>query len=373
MYNENTPFGKLGIVAMPGCESMAVKIDNLLKELHVQKDNGTRDSTLLNIKCHRFPTGESKGEVKDSVRGRDVYILVDVLNYGETFKMYGMDIPMSPDNHFQDLKRIIAAMNGKARRINVIMPHLYAGRQDCRRHRESLDCAIALKEIVGMGVSNIIAFDVHNPRVANAIPISGFENFRPYYQMIKALINANGGVNISKDNMVIVSPDEGGAERCVYYADQMELDLNICYKLRDHEIIIDGSNQIRRHEFLGKDLDGRDVILIDDIIASGSSVLKVSEILKERGAGRVYIFATFGQFTSGLAEFDKAYAAGHIERVFTTNLIYQNPELSRKEWHYSVDMSKYLASIIRTLNCDRTLSKLISPRDKIKDILAKHR
>jgi ribose-phosphate pyrophosphokinase len=371
MHSEKTPFGRLGLVGMRGCEAMASKIDEYLTHWNVTLDDGHGTSALVSTSCPRFATGEGKGMIEESVRGHDLYILVDVLNYGATYKMYGMEVPMSPDDHFQDLKRIIAATTGKARRISVIMPLLYEGRQDCRYSRESMDCAIALKELSGMGVANIITFDAHNARVENAIPLSGFENIRPYFQMIRALVQTNGGITIDRDNMMIVSPDEGGVARCIYYSAVMGLDLGMCYKRRDYTKVVDGRNPITSHEFLGAELGGRDVVLIDDIIASGDSMLTVVKDLKRRGAGRIYIFATFGQFTSGLDKFDQAYKEGNIERVFTTNLIYQRPELFCREWHHSVDMSKYIAHIIRTLNFDQSLSHLLNPSAKIEKLLGR--
>jgi ribose-phosphate pyrophosphokinase len=371
MYGERKQFGRLGLVGMRGCEGLAYKINEYLRAWNIKEDGGDGSSALVSASCPRFATGEGKGMIDESVRGHDLYILVDVLNYGVAYKMYGMEVPMSPDDHFQDLKRIIAATTGKARRINVIMPHLYEGRQDCRYTRESMDCAIALKELEGMGVENIITFDAHNARVENAIPLSGFENIRPYYQMIRALVLANGGLTIDRDNMMIVSPDEGGVARCIYYSAVMGIDLGMCYKRRDYTKLVDGRNPITSHEFLGRELDGRDVVLIDDIIASGDSMLTVVKDLKRRGAKRIYIFATFGQFTDGLDKFDQAYNEGDIERVFTTNLIYQPPHLFDREWHYSVDMSKYIAHIIRTLNFDQSLSHLLDPSAKIEKLLGR--
>jgi ribose-phosphate pyrophosphokinase len=369
MHGEKIQYGRLGIVGMPGCENLAAKIDGYLMKWDIEEDGGTGDSTLVRTSCPRFATGEGKGMIEESVRGHDLYILVDVLSYDVKYEMYGTEVPMSPDDHFQDLKRIIAATTGKTRRINVIMPHLYGGRQDCRYSRESMDCAIALKELAGMGVENIITFDAHNARVENAIPLSGFENIRPYYQMIKALLRANGGLTINRENMMVVSPDEGGAARCIQYASDMKLDLGMCYKRRDYTKFVKGRHPILSHEFIGGELGGRDVLLIDDIIASGDSMITVVKDLKERGANRIYIFATFGQFTHGLERFDESYKAGHIERVFTTNLIYQPPELLKREWHDSVDMSKYIAHIIRTLNYDSSLNELINPSEKIKKLL----
>jgi ribose-phosphate pyrophosphokinase len=368
MHYENTQFANLGLIGMRGGEKMAAKIDDYLSEWDVQA-GGDGHSVLVEYSCPRFASGEAKGLIRQSVRGYDLYILADVFNYGITYTMYGMDVPMSPDDHFQDLKRIIAATNGKARRITVIMPLLYEGRQDRRFNRESLDCALALKELTAMGVENIITFDAHDARVQNAIPLSGFENIQPSYQMIRALVNTNKGLIINKDNMMVVSPDEGGMARCIYYAAVMGLELGMCYKRRDYAQIVNGRSPIVSHEFLGGTLDGRDVILIDDIIASGESILTVVGDLKRRGAARVFVFATFGQFCAGLDHYDKAYEDGLIEQVYTTNLIYQPPELLERKWYTSVDMSKFIAYIISTLNYDRSLSALLDPSAKIDKVL----
>jgi ribose-phosphate pyrophosphokinase len=368
MISENTRIGRLGLVGMRGCETLAAKIDGYLKGWDIQ-DGGDGNSVLVQYDCPRFATGEAKGMIRESVRGYDLYILVDVLNHGVTFKMYGNDVPMSPDDHYQDLKRVIAATNGKTRRVTVIMPLLYEGRQDCRYSRESLDCALALRELVSMGVENIITFDAHNARVQNAIPLSGFENVQPTYQMIRSLVRTNDSLIIDKDHMMIVSPDEGGVARCIYYATVMGLELGMCYKRRDYTRVVNGRNPIISHEFLGGQLDGRDIVLIDDIIASGESMLTVMEDLKRRGAARIFIFATFGQFCAGLDDFDLAYKEGLFERVYTTNLIYQPDKLLSREWYCSVDMSKYIAHIVRTLNFDQSLSHLLDPSARIEKVL----
>jgi ribose-phosphate pyrophosphokinase len=368
MYIENTQIGRLGLIGMRGSEKMTARIDEYLCDWDI-KEGGDGRSVLVEYGCPRFATGEAKGLIRQSVRGYDLYILADVFNYGVTYNMYGMNVPMSPDDHFQDLKRIIAATNGKTRRLNVIMPLLYEGRQDRRYNRESLDCALALRELTAMGVENIITFDAHDARVQNAIPLSGFENIQPSYQMIRALVMSNNGIVIDKDNMMVVSPDEGGMTRCIYYATVLGLELGMCYKRRDYAQIINGRSPIVSHEFLGGQLDGRDVILIDDILASGESILTVVEDLKQRGARHVFVFATFGQFCAGLENYDRAYEKGLIEKVYTTNLIYQPPELLERKWHHSVDMSKFIAYIISTLNCDRSLSSLLDPSAKIDKIL----
>lgn len=370
--------GDLSIVAMKGCEEIASKIDYYLKEWRRDENgviysdgSGPIKTFLLDAVCPRFGSGEAKGVINESVRGHDIYIVSDVFNYGVKFKMYGMEVPMSPDDHYQDLKRIIAAINGKARRITVIMPMLYEGRQHKRATRESLDCALALQELTSMGVENIISFDIHDPRVQNAIPLHGFEDFHPHYQMIKAFVRTEPDAKIDRDHMMIISPDEGGMSRCMYYSSVMELDLGMFYKRRNYSVIINGKNPVVSHEFLGDKIDGKDVIVVDDMIASGDSMIDVATKLKERNAKNVYIFSAFGLFTEGLDKFDKAYKDGIIKRIFTTNLIYRKPELLTREWYTEVDMSKYIANIIDTLNYDGSLSELLDPVQKIKKILKK--
>lgn len=370
--------GDLSIVAMKGCEEIASKIDYYLKEWRrddsgvIYSDgSGPIKTFLLDAVCPRFGSGEAKGVINETVRGHDIFIISDVFNYGVTFKMYGMEVPMSPDDHYQDLKRIIAAINGKARRITVIMPMLYEGRQHKRATRESLDCALALQELTSMGVENIISFDIHDPRVQNAIPLHGFEDFHPHYQMIKAFVRTEPDAQIDRNHMMIISPDEGGMSRCMYYSSVMELDLGMFYKRRNYSVIINGKNPVVSHEFLGDKIDGKDVIVVDDMIASGDSMIDVATKLKERKAKNVYIFSAFGLFTEGLEKFDKAYNDGIIKRIFTTNLIYRKPQLLTREWYTEVDMSKYIANIIDTLNYDGSLSELLDPVQKIKKILEK--
>ncbi|HCX61342.1 ribose-phosphate pyrophosphokinase [Sedimentibacter sp.] len=378
VYKEPHPFGDISIIAMKGCEEIASKIDYYLKAWR-QDNNGViysedyqqEKTFLLDAVCPRFGSGEAKGVINETVRGKDIYIIVDVFNYGVTFKMYGMEVPMSPDDHYQDLKRIIAAMNGKAKRITVIMPMLYEGRQHKRATRESLDCALALQELTSMGVENIISFDIHDPRVQNAIPLHGFEDFHPHYQMIKAFVRAFPDSNIDRNHMMIISPDEGGMSRCIYYSSVMELDLGMFYKRRDYSVIINGKNPVINHEFLGDNVEGKDVIVVDDMIASGDSMIDVAKKLKERKARNVYVFSAFGLFTEGFAKFDKAYEEGIITKIFTTNLIYRRPELITKPWYIEVDMSKYIANIVDTLNYDRSLSELLDPVQKIKKLLKK--
>ena len=377
-FEEPNPFGKLSIIAMKGCEEIAARIDYYLKVWRqdangVIYSNGSdfKHTFILDAACPRFGSGEAKGVINETVRGHDIFIISDVFNYGVTYKMYGREVPMSPDEHYQDLKRIIAAMNGKAKRITVIMPMLYEGRQHKRATRESLDCALALQELTSMGVENIISFDIHDPRVQNAIPLHGFEDFHPYYQMIKSFVRTVPEAKIDREHMMIISPDEGGMTRCIYYSSVMELDLGMFYKRRDYSVIVSGKNPVIGHEFLGGNLEGKDVIVVDDMIASGDSMIDVAGKLKERKVKNVYVFASFGLFTEGFEKFDKAYRDGIISRVFTTNMIYRRPELLEKPWYTEVDMSKYIANIIDTLNYDNSLSELLDPVQKIKKLLKK--
>ncbi len=369
MSENHSVVGTLGIIAMPGCEEIAAKVDS-----YIHKWRGDEIETYnIPVTCPRFGSGEAKGLVKTSVRGHDIFIICDVFNYGIKYRMYDSVVSMSPDDHFQDLKRVIAAMGGKARRITVIMPMLYEGRQHRRSARESLDCALALQELVSMGVTNILTFDAHDARVQNAIPLAGFENIHPTYQMIKALVKDNPDIKIDRDNVTIVSPDEGGMSRCIYYSSVLGLDLGMFYKRRNYSIIVNGRNPIEAHEYLGNDISGKDVIIVDDMISSGDSVLDIGKKLKERNARRIFVFASFGLFVEGFDNFDKAYEAGYIDKVFTTNLVYAKPELLDKPWYRRVDMSKYIAYIIDTLNHDDSISGLLAPIDKIKALLEKHR
>ncbi|MEE0928393.1 MAG: ribose-phosphate pyrophosphokinase, partial [Acutalibacteraceae bacterium] len=305
-------------------------------------------------------------------RGLDAYIICDCFNYSVTYNMYGKEVPMSPDDHFADLKRIIAAMGGKARRVNVIMPMLYEGRQHRRTTRESMDCALMLQELMAMGVKNFITFDAHDPRVNNAVPLDGFDNVQAAYQMIKALLRSVPDIQLNPEKTMIVSPDEGGMGRCIYYSSVLGLDLGMFYKRRDYSTIVDGRNPIVAHEFLGKDVTGMDLILVDDMISSGESMLDIAAKLKERGANRIFIFSTFGLFVNGLEKFDEYYGNGLIDKIFTTNLIYNSPELLSREWYCNVNMSKYIALLVDTLNCDNSISKLLDPADKIHNVVAKH-
>jgi len=329
----------------------------------------TEKSHVINASISRFASGEAKALIKESCRGKDIYIISDCFNYSVTYKMYGMEVPMSPDDHFQDLKRMISAVGGKARRIIVIMPMLYEGRQHKRSSRESLDCALMLQELVKMGVSNLITVDAHDARVENAIPLSGFDNIHPTYQMIKALTHTVPDIQIDDQSLAIISPDEGGMARCLYYSSVLNVNVGMFYKRRNYSVVIDGRNPIEAHEYLGRSVKGKDVIVVDDMIASGDSMLDIYKNLKERGARRIFSFVSFGLFTSGLDRFDQAYAEGLFDKVFTTNLIYRPEALRQKEWYHEVDMSKYIAYIIAELNHDQSISSLIDPFKKIKALL----
>ncbi len=366
---KHTPYGDLAIVSMRGCEDISANIDYYLKQWRNIPDD---ESFVIGANCPRFGTGEAKAVLNHTARGLDAYIICDCFNYNVKYKMYGETVPMSPDDHYQDLKRVIAAFGGKARRINVIMPMLYEGRQHRRSSRESMDCALALQELVSMGVKNIITFDAHDPRVNNAIPLDGFDNVQAAYQMIKALLRTYDDIKLDRDHTMIVSPDEGGMGRCIYYSSVLGLDLGMFYKRRNYSIVVNGKNPIEAHEFLGNDIHGKDLILVDDMISSGESMLDIAAKLKERGAGRIFVFSTFGLFVEGLTKFDEYYEKGLIDKVFTTNLIYQTPDLLSREWYCSVNMSKYIALLIETLNNDNSISGLLDPADRIKKVVAKY-
>ena len=369
----NDRLGRLGVIGMAGCEEITNKVNEHLKKFNEDIIDDDFETFVIPINCPRFSTGEAKAMVMHSIRTYDTYIIVDVFNHGVSYKMYGQDRPMSPDDHYQDLKRVISAMSGKARRITVIMPMLYEGRQHKRISRESLDCAIALQELVDIGVENIITFDAHDPRVQNAIPVSGFENIQPTYQMIKACLKYDKEVILDKDNTMIISPDEGAMGRCMYYSSVLGTNLGTFYKRRDYSTVINGKNPIVAHEFLGNDVDGKNVIVVDDMISSGESMLDVAHELKMRKAKKVIVFSTFGLFTDGLEKFNKAYADGNIDAVFTTNLIYRTPELLQAPWYHEVDMSKYIALIIKRLNDESSISDLLTPVSRIEKILEKYR
>ena len=380
---ETIPYGTLGLSPLSSAASMGEKVDRYLVDWRNQRDHDymsslffcdyRKDSYIVSAKTPRFGSGEGKGVLEESVRGYDLYILVDVCNYSLTYSLRGHVNHMSPDDHYADLKRIIAAVEGKARRVNVIMPFLYESRQHKRTTRESLDCAMALQELTKMGVANIITFDAHDPRVQNAIPGDMFESVPCTYQFIKALLREEPDIVIDKDHMMVISPDEGGMGRAVKMANYLGVDMGMFYKRRDYTTVIDGKNPIVAHEFLGSNVEGKDVFIIDDMISSGESMLDVARQLKRRKARRVFGAATFGLFTSGLASFDQAYEDGVIDKIFTTNLIYQRPELLTRSYYANVDLSKYIALLIDHLNHNVSLHDLLIPTDRINRILEKHR
>ncbi len=382
-YVATVPVGKLGIIALDSCKQLGQKINDYLvswrtariREAHtptVLFDGYERDSYLVDAKCPRFGSGESMGLIKQSVRGDDLYILVDVCNYSLTYSLRGQINHMSPDDHYQDLKRVIAAAGGKAHRITVIMPYLYESRQDKRHSRESLDCAVALQELTNMGVESIITFDAHNPSVQNAIPLKTFETVPPTYQFIKALLRSAPDLIVDPAHLMVISPDEGGTGRAVYFANSLGVDVGMFYKRRDYTTIVDGRNPIVAHEFLGADVEGKDVVIIDDMISSGDSMIKTAKELKKRKANRVFICSSFGLFTNGLSKFDQAYEEGLIDRVITTNLIYQPEELFQKPYYENADMSKYIALLIDALNHDASISEYLTPTNRIQNLLKKH-
>ena len=378
------PVGPLGLIAMTGTEVMGEKVNSWLKkwrdhteETTVDGDMSTtpgmeRDDFLIKVECPRFGNGEGKGIIRESIRGYDLFILCDPGAYNVTYKLYGMDTPLSPDDHYANLRRIIAATNGKAKRISVIMPMLYEGRQHRRSSRESLDCAMMLQDLERMGVSNLITFDAHDPRVQNAIPTAGFESFMPSYQVFKALLKREKALRIDKDHMMIVSPDEGAIDRNIFYASVLGLDMGMFYKRRDYTRIVSGRNPIVAHEYMGNTVEGKDVFVADDIISSGESVIELARELKKRKANRIFAAATFALFTNGLEVYDQAYKDGIIDRVISTNLTYRNPEIAKREWFIEADMSKYISFIIATLNHDRSLAKLLNPYDRIHALLKRY-
>ncbi|MCR4718388.1 MAG: ribose-phosphate pyrophosphokinase [Firmicutes bacterium] len=367
--SNHSKYAQLSVISMRGCEEITAKIDWYLRKFREGYEN--EETYITHIRCPRFGSGEAKCVIDETVRGHDVYIICDMFNHGVTYKMYGVENRMSPDDHYQDLKRIIAAISGKARRLTVVMPMLYEGRQHRRTARESLDCAIALQELVNMGVSNIITFDAHDARVQNAIPLSGFDDVQTTYQMIKALSRQVPDISFDKEKTIVISPDEGGMKRAMYYSSVLGLDLGMYYKRRNYSIIVDGKNPIEAHEYLGRSVEGKDVMIIDDMISSGESVLDIAKMLKGQGAKRVFVFTAFGLFCNGLDKFDKAFADGEISKVFTTNLIYRIPKLFEREWYCEVDMSKYISLLIDTLNHDETISNLLVPAQRIEKLLEK--
>ena len=380
---ENIPVGSLGMIPIDGCQELGGKVNDYLVKWRKEAVAKTKDDVvfhdyqketyIIDAKVPRFGSGEAKGIINESVRGTDIYLMVDVCNYSLTYSLSGHTNHMSPDDHFQNLKRVIAAIGGKARRINVIMPFLYESRQHKRSSRESLDCALALQELVRMGVDNIITFDAHDPRVQNAIPLSGFETVRPTYQFIKGLLQNVPDLKIDSEHMMAISPDEGATGRAIYLANVLGLDMGMFYKRRDYTRIVDGRNPIVAHEFLGSSVEGKDVIIIDDMISSGDSILDVAKQLKARKANRIFAAATFGLFTNGMKKFDEAYEQGIIHGILTTNLIYQTPELLSKPYYINCDLSKYIALIIDTLNHDGSISSILSPNERIQNVVKKYR
>ena len=377
------PVGPLGLIAMPGTEEIGIKVNSWLKKWqdHTEESmpgdmsttpGAERQDFLIDVNCPRFGNGEAKGMIKESIRGYDMYILCDPGAYNVEYEMFGRRVPMSPDEHFANLKRIIAAMGGKAKRVTVIMPMLYEGRQHRRSARESLDCAMALQELENMGVSNIITFDAHDPRVQNAIPTTGFESIMPSYQIFKALLKRDKTLRIDKEHMMIVSPDEGAIDRNIFYASVLGLDMGLFYKRRDYTRIVNGRNPIVAHEYLGDSVEGKDVFVADDMLSSGESIIDLAKELKKRKANRIFAGCTFALFTNGIDAFEEAYRNGFIDRVISTNLTYRKPELAETEWFIEADMSNYISFIIATLNHDRSLSKLLNPYDRIHALLKRY-
>ncbi len=379
----NMPYGPLGIIAMSGIDEMGRDVNRWLlkwhelqelqdQEFYTSPGHGRKDF-LVEASCPRFGTGEGKGVIRESVRGYDIYVLVDVCAYNVKYRMYDFEVPMSPDDHYQDLKRIIAAIAGKAKRVNVIMPMLYESRQHRRNTRESLDCAMMLQELDRMGVANILTFDAHDPRVMNAIPLCGFENIHPTYQMLKALLREVKDLRLDKDSMMIVSPDEGAVQRNIYYSSVMALELGMFYKRRDYTQVVCGRNPIIAHEYLGASVEGKDIIVVDDILSSGESMLDLARELKKRKAKRIFCIVTFAFFTNGIQEYEEAYQQGIISRVIATNLTYRPPELKSAKWFAEADMSKYISYLIATLNHDRSLSALLNPYNRIQSLMSRYR
>ena len=378
-FRNSIPVGDLGIIPLQSCSELGNMVNEYIvdwrkeRESVLHQDDKIKDSYIVNTKCSRFGSGEAKGTILDSIRGKDLYLLVDVTNYSIEYSLCGHMNKMSPDDHYSDLKRIITAAAGKARRINVIMPFLYESRQHKRTSRESLDCAVALQELHALGVENIITFDAHDPRVQNAIPNSGFDSIQPTYQFIKGLFNNVPDLQVDSDHMMIISPDEGAMGRAVYYSNVLGLDMGMFYKRRDYSKVVNGRNPIVAHEFLGSSVEGKDVFIIDDMISSGESMLDVAKELKKRKAKRVFVAATFGLFTNGLKQFDEYYEQGLISKVLTTNVIYQTPDLLSRPYYINVDLSKYIALMIDKLNYDHSISELLDPNAKIQNALAYYR
>ena len=386
VFNDQLPVAPLKIAALESCRELAGKVNDHIvdfrrndieelkrREADLHYRGYDVDSYLLSCDCPRFGSGEAKGIIKESVRGTDIFAMVDITNYSISYTVNGYTNHMSPDDHFQDLKRIIGACSATAHRVNVIMPFLYESRQHKRSNRESLDCALALQELTNMGVENIITFDAHDPRVQNAIPLHGFETVQPAYQFIKNILRNAPDLKIDKDHLMVISPDEGGMSRAIYIANNLGVDMGMFYKRRDYSTIVDGRNPIVAHEFLGANVAGKSMIIVDDMISSGDSMLEVAALLKKRNAGKIFLCSTFGLFTNGLARFDKAYEEGLFDYLLTTNLVYQTPELLEKPYYISCDLSKYIALIIDTLNHDSSISKLLNPAERIQKVLTKFR
>jgi len=376
------PYAPLGIIAMDGSKELCKMVNDYLvqwrgeyvsREAHNSYPGYKRDSFIVSANCHRFNSGEGKAVINDTVRGHDLYIVSDIGNYSCTYKMFGKDCPMSPDDHFQDIKRIISAIGGKARRITVIMPMLYEGRQHRRVSRESLDCAIALQDLERLGVDNILTFDAHDPRVQNAIPLIGFDSILPTYQIIKALLKSEKDLTIDKSHMMVISPDEGGMGRNLYYSTILGLDLGLFYKRRDYTRIVNGRNPIVEHEFLGDSVEGKDILIADDLLSTGESIIDIATELKRRKANRIYVAVSFALFTEGMDKFHECYEQGIISKVFATNLTYRTQELRSAPWFVEVNMSKFIAYLIDTLNHDQSISSLLNPSDKIRNVLANYR
>ena len=378
-FRNSIPVGDLGIIPLQSCSELGNMVNEYIvdwrkeRESVLHQDDRVKDSYIVNTKCSRFGSGEAKGTILDSIRGKDLYLLVDVTNYSIEYSLCGHMNKMSPDDHYSDLKRIITAAAGKARRINVIMPFLYESRQHKRTARESLDCAVALQELHALGVENIITFDAHDPRVQNAIPNSGFDSIQPTYQFIKGLFNTVPDLQVDSDHMMIISPDEGAMGRAVYYSNVLGLDMGMFYNIRDYSRVVNGRNPIVAHEFLGSSVEGKDVFIVDDMISSGESMLDVAKELKKRKAKRVFVAATFGLFTNGLKQFDEYYEQGLISKVLTTNVIYQTPDLLSRPYYINVDLSKYIALMIDKLNYDHSISELLDPNAKIQNALTYYR
>ncbi|WP_418747741.1 ribose-phosphate pyrophosphokinase [Frisingicoccus sp.] len=381
-FKETIPVGQLGIIPLQSSWELGKKVNEYIVSWRKEREsahsgnilfeNYKQDTYIIDAKCSRFGSGEAKGTINESIRGKDLYLIVDITNYNIQYKLCGHMNRMSPDDHYSDLKRLIAAASGKARRINVIMPFLYESRQHKRTARESLDCALALQELTDMGVENIITFDAHDPRVQNAIPMSGFESIQPNYQFIKSLFYSVDDLTVDSEHMMIISPDEGAMTRAVYYANVLGIDMGMFYKRRDYSRVVNGRNPIVAHEFLGASVEGKDVLIIDDMISSGESMLDTARELKKRKANRVFVASTFGLFTNGLESFDKAYEEGTISKILTTNCIYQSPELLSRPYYVNVDLSKYIALLIDSLNHDHSISDLLDPNEKIHKLLNRY-